>query len=192
MDSIDVLDFLLRSRIPTLGATDFNAYEVIMSLVVENGMLLINFLSKAQDIQAQLTLSAHPQEDNTLFKQFLTQFMRTNVHTYVSSVFKDFNKFSKRTGGRKRYENDTINSVSTDLIDAKADDVLYLKDYKPSNAHVNDPSPFKDGHNKHRSRSNFSRLKFAPMNVNTQNEGAEATEQEQGLADDNDEEIECT
>jgi hypothetical protein len=70
MDGIDVLDFLLHSRIPTLGATDFNAYEVIMSLVVENGMLLINFLSKAQDIQAQLTLSAHPQEDNTLFKQF--------------------------------------------------------------------------------------------------------------------------
>jgi hypothetical protein len=114
--------------------------------------------------------------------------MRTNVHSYISSVFKDFNKFNKRNGGRKRYENDTIDSVSTDLIDAKAADVLYLNDYKPSNSHVNDPSAFKDGHNRHRSRSNFSRLKFAPMNVKSQDEVSTSQEQEQ----QDDEQIECT
>ncbi len=71
LNGFDLLFCLYKARIPFLGATDFNAYVEIMALEVQNGQLLINFITLvAQDIQAQLLLSSHPTNDNSLLKQF--------------------------------------------------------------------------------------------------------------------------
>ena len=166
-DGIDVLDHLLKSRIPALGATDFDAYETIAALQVEDGMLLIKFLSAAQDIQSQLSLSSHAAEDNSLFKQFLTELMKTNIHSFIGSIFGDFNRFNKLHGNVRKYSSETIDSVARFLIDGKAPDVLRLNDRvtDTSTRDVNDASPFKQAYIRHKSRSNFSRPKFASMSI---------------------------
>eukprot|EP00956_Cyclotella_meneghiniana_P013463 scaffold19493_cov42-Cyclotella_meneghiniana.AAC.4 len=46
-DGIDQLNHILRTRIPTLGATDFQPYQSIMELKVEDNMLLITFIKQA-------------------------------------------------------------------------------------------------------------------------------------------------
>lgn len=175
-DGIDVLDHLLKSRIPALGATDFSPYASIASLQVEDGMLLIKFLAAAQDIQAQLTLSSHAAEDNTLFKQFLTELMKTNVHSFIGNTFGDFNRFSKMHGNIRKYSRETIDSVARYLIDGKAPEILRLNDKvnDTSTRDVNDLSPFKQAYIKHKSRSNFSRPKFASMAIKS-NQSDDAT-----------------
>jgi len=186
-DGLDALYALYRARIPVLGATDFNAYVEIMGLQVEHGTLLINFINTAQDIEAQLSLSSHPPNDNSLFKQFLTQLMKTNVHSYVGITFSDFNIFLKQSGGREKYTKHTIKSVSQMLIDGCAPSTLYLMNKVDSTGHrhdINNLSPFKDAIAKHKSRSNFSKLKFANMQIDSEDRTNLDTLEE--------EEIECT
>lgn len=165
MDGIDILNHLYKARFPMLGASDFDPYVEIMSLKVEHGMLLIKFITSAQDIEAQLQLSSHPSQDNTLYKHFLQELMKTNVHQYVSTFFSDFNRFNKAHGGKEKYTIDTIDTVSRHLIDGKAPDILVLND-KTTNIpghDVNQLTPYKEAHIRHKSRSTFSRPKFAAM-----------------------------
>lgn len=187
-DGIDMLDHLLRSRIPILGATDFHPYSVIMSLQAEDGMLLIRFISMAQDIQAQLSLSAHPHDDNTLFKQFITELVKTNVHSFVSATFSAFNRFQKQNGNMLRYTDESIDTVSTDLIDGKAPEVLYLNDkVHQTDSTAGNPSAFRNGLNKHKAKSNFSRLKFASMKVDEASENSAAAHDDASV-----QELDCT
>jgi hypothetical protein len=190
IDGFDLLFRLYRARIPFLGATDFNAYTLIMSLEAQNGQLLINFITSAQDIQAQLYLSTHPSNDNSLLKQFLTQLMKTNVHSFVGNIFGDFNCFIKDTGGNKKYTAHTVESISQNLIDGCAPDVLYLTDkgnFNSNHRDVNGLNPFKDAVVRHRSRSNFSKPKFAVMQL----EGSNLTN-ETANSEDQVEQIKCT
>jgi hypothetical protein len=159
-DGIEMLDHLLRARIPILGATDFNGYSAIMELKAEDGMQLVDFITKAQDIQAQLTMSAHPHEDNSLIERFLVELMKTNIHSFISATFSTFNKFRKKNANMKRYTADSIDTIATDLIDGKAPGVIYLTNaQRESDSTTQNPSAFRDGLNRHKSRSNFSRLK---------------------------------
>jgi hypothetical protein len=176
-----------------LGATDFNPYVKIMTLKAEHKMLTITFITKAQDIRAQLVLSSHPVSNNNLFKQFLQELMKTNLHSYVSNFFLEFNNFSKASANMEPYTKQTIDTVSWYLIDGKAPEVLFLTDKVDSipNHDVNDPSPFNNAHVKHRSRSNFSRPKFAAMQL----ESSELVKENEVEANDDgtvDEEFECT
>jgi hypothetical protein len=177
-DGIEMLDYLLRSRIPILGATDFHPYSIIMSLQVEDGMLLINkFIALAQDIQSQLSLSAHPHDDNTLFKQFITELMKTNVHSFISAAFSAFNRFLKQNGNMLRYADESIDSVPTDLIDGKAPEVLYLTNKAhQSNSTTGNPSAYRNGLTKHKAKSNFSRLKFPSMKTKEVSENSTAVQ----------------
>jgi hypothetical protein len=166
-DGIEMLDHLLRARIPILGATDFNGYSAIMELKVEDGMQLVDFITKAQDIQAQLTMSAHSHDDNSLFERFLIELMKTNIHSFISTTFSAFNKFRKKHANMKRYTADNIDTIATDLIDGQAPAVIYLTDaQRESDSTTQNPSAFRDGLNRHKSRSNFSRLKFAALKFN--------------------------
>jgi len=54
-DGIDQLNHILRTRIPTLGATDFQPYQSIMELKVEDNMLLITFIKQAKDLVEALS-----------------------------------------------------------------------------------------------------------------------------------------
>jgi hypothetical protein len=93
-------------------------------------MQLGDFITKAQDIQAQLTMSAHPHKDNSLFERFLVELMKTNVHSFISSTFGTFNRFRKKNGIMNRYTGDNVDTIATDLIDGQAPAVLYLTDAK--------------------------------------------------------------
>ena len=168
MDGIDQLYYLYKSRLPILGATGFNAYAEILNLEITEGMDLITFIARAQDIQAQLDLSGHPSSDNSLLQQFLSQLMKSNVHSYVSGTFSSFNRFNKHNGNMKRYTDDSIDSISQDLLDGGAPTVLHLTD-SPDNAtsDPNNTSAFKQALYRHKARSNHSRLQFGAMSSHT-------------------------
>lgn len=134
-------------------------------------MLLITFITKAQDIHAQLLISSHPSTGNTLFKQFLTELMKTNIHSHISGFLTEFNRFSKASANMDQYSKETIDTVSWYLIDGKAPEVLYLTDKVNSipNHDVNHPSPFNNAHARHKSRSNFSHPNSLPCILNQVN-----------------------
>ena len=164
-DGIDQLNHILRTRIPTLGATDFQPYQSIMELKVEDNMLLITFIKQAKDLELQLAFSAHPIEDNTLFGHFLKQLMLTNCHTFVAHVFAAFNKFLKRHGSQKKYTDDSIDSVSQDLLDANAPTVLVTLDTLNSSQDVNNPSGYRERLAKKKALSAISRMKYAALTI---------------------------
>eukprot|EP00956_Cyclotella_meneghiniana_P029670 scaffold72643_cov58-Cyclotella_meneghiniana.AAC.1 len=193
-DGIDQLNHMLRSRIPTLGATDFRPYEVIMELTVTNHMKLINYITQAKDIDMQLSFSAHPIEDNTLYSRFLQQLMQTNCHSFVSQFFADLNKFLKRHGSKKRYREDSIETVSQHLLDAGAPSYLVTLDTLNASQDVNNPTAYKEKMAKRKNRSAFQRMKYANMSLTDDPSGPSdaaehddssvASENDHGLTED--------
>ena len=164
MDGIDQLYYLYKTRLPILGATGFNAYAEIMSLTITDGMELVSFIAKAQDIQAQLELSGHPATDNTLLQHFLSQLMKSNVHSYISGTFSNLNRFNKQHGNMKPYTDDSIDSISQDLLDGGAADILRLTDkINQEPPDLNATPAFQKAMFRHKARSNISKLKFGSM-----------------------------
>ena len=162
-DGIDQLYHLLKFRIPTLGATDFRPYEAIMELEIKDNMLLITYITTAKDIDLQLSFSAHPIEDNTLYSRFLNQLMRSNCHSFVSHFFADFNKFLKQHGSKKRYREDSIETVSQYLLDSGAPSTLVTLDTLNASQDVNNPTAYRERLAKRKTRTSFQRMKYAAM-----------------------------
>lgn len=183
-DGIEQLNHILRTRIPTLGATDFHAYKTIMELKAQDKTLLINFIQQAKDIDLQLSFSAHPLEDNTLFGHFLKELMQTNLHSFVSHVFAAFNKFLKRHGSKKKYEDDTIDTVSQDLLDSDAPSTIIRLDTLNDSQDVNNPRPYRERMAKKNARSAIQRLKFASLSTSPQEDVESPIQPDDSSVDD--------
>eukprot|EP00956_Cyclotella_meneghiniana_P004598 scaffold5670_cov42-Cyclotella_meneghiniana.AAC.3 len=162
-DGIDQLYHLLKFRIPTLGATDFRPYEAIMELELKDNMLLITYITTAKDIELQLSFSAHPIEDNTLYSRFLNQLMKSNCHSFISHFFADFNKFLKQHGSKKRYREDSIETVSQYLLDSGAPSLLVTLETLNGSQDVNNPTAYREKLAKRKARTSFQRMKYASM-----------------------------
>ncbi len=186
MDGIDMLNHLYQSRIPVLGANDFSAYAEIMKLKVQDGMQLVDFITQAQDLQYQLALSTHPPHDNSLLQQFLSQLMTTNLQPLISPISTRFNRYNRQHGNRLQYTEDTVESISQDLLDGKVNNTLHLLDTASKPHNVNDPSAFREAMYKHKSKSNFSNLRFAAMD--NKKDGTSLVEEDATT----EEEIHCT
>jgi hypothetical protein len=87
-----------------------------------------------------------------------------------------------------RYTDESIDSVSTDLIDGKAPEILYLTNKThESDQTAGNPLAFCNGLNRHKATSNFSRLKFAPMMIDEASEKSAAVQDDASV-----QELDCT
>ena len=74
-DGWDILHELFKGRLPYLGATYFDVEATINTIIATNGMLLADFLSKAQLVQMSIKISGLTMTPNALLKRFMAQVM---------------------------------------------------------------------------------------------------------------------
>eukprot|EP00956_Cyclotella_meneghiniana_P013462 scaffold19493_cov42-Cyclotella_meneghiniana.AAC.3 len=130
--------------------------------------------------------------------------MLTNCHTFIAHVFAAFNRFLKRHGSQKKYTDDSIDSVSQDLLDANAPTVLVTLETLNSSQDVNNPSGYRERLAKKKAMSAISRMKYAALTIPedsavpagfTSDSNPDATQDNAGDHDDStaaDEEIDLT
>eukprot|EP00956_Cyclotella_meneghiniana_P038738 scaffold159372_cov23-Cyclotella_meneghiniana.AAC.1 len=130
--------------------------------------------------------------------------MLTNCHTFVAHVFAAFNRFLKRHGSQKKYTDDSIDSVSQDLLDANAPTVLITLETLNSSQDVNNPSGYRERLAKKKAMSAISRMKYAALTIpedsavpadSTSDSNPDTTQDNAGDHDDStaaDEEIDLT
>ena len=75
-DGWDILHELFKDRLLYLGATDFDVKATINTIVATNGMLLADFLSKAQLVQTSIKISGLTTTPSALLKRFMAQVMQ--------------------------------------------------------------------------------------------------------------------
>ena len=170
MDGFDQLDHLYRSRFPFLGALGFDAYALIKELQVKEQMLIVEFISQAHDVQAQLQLSGVATEMNALIKHVFALLMRTNLQPLIALKNHSLQEYMRNNGNSKEYTGETISSLCQFILGGNPPEHLVLTSASlPSSTSitkehdVNDPSAYSAGLAKHNSSSSFSRPTYATM-----------------------------
>ena len=103
-DGFDILHELFKGRLPYLGATDFDGKVTVNAIVARDGMLLANFLAKAQQVQTLIKISGLLTKPNALIKPFFAQVMRCeNLQALMAAKNHNFRDFLCRTGDKEIY-----------------------------------------------------------------------------------------
>ena len=98
-DGWDILHALFEGCLPYLGATDFDVKATIKTIIAKDGMLLADFLGKAQHVQTSIKISGLLTTPNVLLKRFLSQVMRCgNLQALMAPHNHNFHDFLRRTG----------------------------------------------------------------------------------------------
>ena len=111
-DGWDILHELFKGCLPYLGATDFDIEATINTIVAMNGMLLANFLSKAQLVQTSIKISGLTTATNALLKRFMAQVMRCeNLQALMASRNHTFHDYLRSTGNKQIFRGDSIDAI---------------------------------------------------------------------------------
>ena len=166
--------YLLTKRFAYLGALDFDAYDLIKSLSVQDGVQLSDFLSDVQEVQTQLQLSCADVSPNALLKQLYNELFKTNMSPLIMQQRHNFNNFCSKNPKGKAFTEDSVDSIVTYLLEGQSDAVVRLNTSPSgpdSESRLNVPSSYRNAVSKHRYTSNFSKPTYAVMNSPKEIEG---------------------